>query len=153
MQTYRSDDLAIQPRQTKICKACNLEKDLSNYTHLSTTPGTKKSYYRGECKPCYNKRVAAWYHKNKHGLAFTRMLKSKFGITADEYYAILKTQGGGCAICGRNNTKRRLAVDHCHDTGKVRGILCHYCNQAIGQFKHDQSLLKSAIDYLEKHKG
>lgn len=136
----------------QVCTACKVWKPLANYSHLSTSPNKKKSYYRGSCKPCYNKEIAAWYHKNKHGLAFTRMLKSKYGITCDDYYAIVKSQGGGCGICGKNgHTKHRLAVDHDHATGKVRGVLCHLCNQAIGQLKHDLELLQKAIDYLKKH--
>ncbi|MEY2423977.1 MAG: hypothetical protein QOI95_4044 [Acidimicrobiaceae bacterium] len=73
-----------------------------------------------------------------------------FGITADDVDAMIEKQGGKCIICGR--TPERLAswhVDHCHDTGVVRGILCIDCNQGIGKFHEDPERLRAAADYLE----
>lgn len=67
---------------------------------------------------------------------------------------MLQGQGGGCAICGRTRAeegiKKHLAVDHDHETKKVRGILCECCNRALGLFRHDPSLLSQAKAYLEK---
>ena len=73
-----------------------------------------------------------------------------FGITADDVDALIEKQGGVCAICGRTPT--RLAswhVDHCHETGVVRGMLCIDCNQGIGKFHEDPARLRAAADYLE----
>jgi hypothetical protein len=73
-----------------------------------------------------------------------------FGISADDVDALIEKQGGVCAICGRTPT--RLAswhVDHCHDTGLVRGVLCIDCNQGIGKFHEDPARLRAAADYLE----
>jgi hypothetical protein len=72
-----------------------------------------------------------------------------FGITADDVDALIEKQGGVCVICGR--TPERLAswhVDHCHETGVVRGILCIDCNQGIGKFHEDPQRLRAAADYL-----
>jgi hypothetical protein len=77
----------------------------------------------------------------------------KFGLTADQYEAMLAAQGGGCAICRWKQTARRLAVDHCHTTGKVRGLLCTRCNCAIGNLKEDPALFARALFYLEQHKS
>lgn len=76
----------------------------------------------------------------------------KFGITLDEFNQLLKDQDGKCAICGysdRSNPNFFPVVDHDHETGKVRGLLCMNCNQAIGKFKDDLNIIKSAISYLE----
>jgi hypothetical protein len=57
--------------------------------------------------------------------------RSRTGLSVEEYDAMLKAQGGGCAICGNPPKTRRLDVDHDHKTGKVRGLLCHRCNRAL----------------------
>ena len=64
-------------------------------------------------------------------------LKSKYGISLEEYDQMLTDQGGGCAICGRtcNGNGKALFVDHCHGSGKVRGILCAYCNTGVGWYE------------------
>ena len=78
-------------------------------------------------------------------------LRRRFGITLGEYGDKLERQGGACAICGRRAGKRALAVDHDHATGNVRGILCHYCNTALGKANDDPALLRKMAEYLEKH--
>lgn len=81
-----------------------------------------------------------------------RRLKRKYGITAEQYGEMLAAQAGGCAICARPPKTRRLAVDHNHKTGKVRGLLCYRCN---GQLIRDHTLesLRRAVAYLEKYDG
>lgn len=78
-------------------------------------------------------------------------LKLKFGITPEEYDAILNKQNGCCAICNTHSLafKRRLAVDHNHETGKVRGLLCMFCNTALGKFEDSVDILNRAINYLQ----
>ena len=86
-------------------------------------------------------------------------LKQTYGITLQEYQQLVVDQGGCCAICenevdleprGRGKSYSGFAVDHCHDTGKVRGLLCYKCNLALGHFKDDLNILKKAIEYLER---
>lgn len=79
-------------------------------------------------------------------------LRRKFNLTSVEYDAILERQGGGCAICrqARDPNGRWLAVDHCHDTGRVRGLLCTNCNQAIGKLQDNPDRLRVAVAYLER---
>lgn len=76
--------------------------------------------------------------------------KVKYGITKEEYEAIFKSQRGRCAICRRPPKGKRLAIDHCHKTSKVRGLLCDRCNRGIGTFRDNYSLLELAIKYLEE---
>jgi hypothetical protein len=90
-----------------------------------------------------------WYHNNpERELAID--LK-KYGLTLDQYKSIVHQQKKKCAICdGYNGIGRRLDVDHCHKTKRVRGLLCNRCNKALGLFKDSILILKSAISYLER---
>lgn len=77
-------------------------------------------------------------------------LMSIYGITVDEYDALLKAQGGVCAICGKPPKTRRLGVDHDHKTGVVRGLLCYFCNhRLLGGVKDDVEKLRAAVKYLD----
>ncbi len=87
-------------------------------------------------------------------------LRRKFAITSEEYDNLFESQNGVCAICFLPETAlskwggggRLLSVDHCHSSGKNRGLLCARCNQGIGLLKDDPEVLKNAILYLEKYK-
>ena len=81
-----------------------------------------------------------------------RKLKKSYGMTPDDYTQMLFFQGGVCAICGKPD-KKKLAVDHCHKTGKIRGLLCSCCNTVLGLIKDDPGSLKKAIEYLEDNNG
>jgi Recombination endonuclease VII len=71
----------------------------------------------------------------------------RYGLTLEEFRAILARQGGVCAICGRGG--RRLCVDHCHTTGKVRGFLCSPCNTGLGCYEDNPEFLRAASRYLD----
>ena len=78
---------------------------------------------------------------------------AQYGLTPAEYDARLAQQGGGCAICETKNPNHfsgRFQVDHDHQTGAVRGLLCSGCNGGLGLFKDDAERLKAAIDYLQR---
>lgn len=79
-------------------------------------------------------------------------LKRNFGIGLDQYNQLLERQGCRCAICGDHQSElpKRLAVDHCHDTGIVRGLLCSSCNQAIGALGDTLEAIETAYLYLKK---
>lgn len=82
-------------------------------------------------------------------------LKLYYGISAEDYDRMLDAQGGRCAICGGTQTeadvrKRHLSVDHCHATGRVRGLLCESCNFGLGKFRDDPALLAAALEYLQR---
>lgn len=86
-------------------------------------------------------------------------MKTTYGLSADDYHAMLMAQGNKCAICARSfgddprSRKDLPHVDHSHSTGRVRALLCVRCNQGIGLLREDADLLRSAITYLERHKS
>ena len=86
------------------------------------------------------------------------LLKIRYGITSKEYYERFEKQNGLCAICGQPETSKskngivlKLAIDHCHKTKHIRGLLCAGCNKAIGHAKDSPEFLRKAAEYLETH--
>lgn len=78
----------------------------------------------------------------------------KYGLTLPEFESMLEAQNNKCSICGYSDTSDPNlfpVVDHCHDTEKVRGLLCMSCNMGLGKFKDDVNVLKNAIRYLEEN--
>lgn len=143
------------------CPACDELKELSEYHKDKRRPYGAAH----KCKDCTNayvrKRHAEHFapgkarnheHRRYHK---AYQLRRIYGITIDEYNAKLTEQGGKCAICSMEVTFSRdltaAHLDHCHATGKVRGILCVRCNQGIGFLQDRIDLLYKAIDYLKEY--
>lgn len=103
----------------------------------------------------YHAEYARQYRKDNPDNTKHTALKKMYGITISEYDELWLQQDGICRICGLPETgvirgkPISLAVDHCHTTGKIRGLLCHHCNKSLGGFKDDVSLLERAILYLK----
>lgn len=108
-----------------------------------------KGRFSTQCKRCKKLQDKAYRDGNPREYR-SKVLKRKYGITVAEFDEMLAAQSGGCAICTSNVNPDgpSLAVDHCHKTGKVRGILCGPCNKAIGLFRDDVLLLEKAVTYL-----
>lgn len=83
-------------------------------------------------------------------MARAQYLKDAFGITVEEYNRLLVSQGCRCAICRELPCKKRLAVDHDHETGKIRGLLCFECNIGLGKFRDSALMVEAALRYLTK---
>lgn len=136
--------------QMKTCVVCNVEKDESAFSPYSTRNGNR--YRRGKCRACTisYRDLHPDYRKNDRA----RSLRYKYGMTVMEYERLLKKQKGRCAICSSKASnamnKGYLVVDHCHTTGKLRGLLCHKCNIGLGHFSDRPDLLYKAVNYLEK---
>lgn len=97
-------------------------------------------------------RRKVWYARQDAD--FIRQLSrrrnlQRYGISEQDYSKRLAAQGGGCAVCGKKSKKRRLSVDHCHNSRKVRGILCSGCNIGIGCLGDSPERLRAAAAYLE----
>ena len=126
----------------RVCIKCSAEKENNSINFVSDKNGIKNI-----CRSCDASRRSVNYKDNIKREKNYR-LKKEYGISIEEYDERLKKQNGCCAICLKQPSKKRLAVDHSHSTGKIRGLLCSNCNTAIGKFKDDKSLLAKAIDYL-----
>lgn len=81
-----------------------------------------------------------------------KSLKKWYGITLADYNNMFEKQNGFCLICGvhQSEIKKALCVDHNHDTGEIRGLICDACNKGLGHFKDNENLLQRAIDYLRR---
>ncbi|SRR6266568_8208442 len=82
-----------------------------------------------------------------------RARERQYGLTHDEYMALLEAQGGACAICGGSAQQRALAVDHDHVTSAIRGLLCDRCNPMLGYARDSIAILEAAIEYLKRESG
>lgn len=149
----------------KKCSDCKKEKEISQFYIRRISPDGYGVY----CKTCDNKKSAEYRKKNdkeikvrrkifrdnnKELLRF-RKLKSKRGITKEQYEELLKSQNYRCAICSKKaeDHYRPLALDHDHTTGKIRGILCDNCNRCLGLLKDNKIILQKALEYLDKYQN
>lgn len=132
-------------RQEKITnkRKCSSCKNILPLSEFSKFYRSKSHSYYYNCKNCQSDRY----------------LRYRYGISVNEYAKLIDRQGNKCAICSKdlnlkkNTAKRSLdvAVDHCHSSGKVRGLLCASCNQGLGLFKDSIATLENAINYLVFH--
>jgi hypothetical protein len=102
-------------------------------------------------KEAIKARNKDWAQRNREKVnAYQRRKwrRRQYGISEEYYQDMLEKQNGRCAICGQR-PKRILSVDHCHNTERIRGLLCHFCNAGLGMFKDSKALLNSAVSYLE----
>lgn len=131
---------------SKICTKCGSEKGLGEFYFVKS-----RGRYQSQCKSCdraaseeRHKRLYAHqdeYLKNKR-------LKTRYGISLEEFNSLLESQEGKCKIC-KDELDGAGVLDHCHGTLKVRGILCRTCNAGLGQFKDSIEILRKAVEYLE----
>ena len=121
-------------QKMKKCSKCEVEKPLDNFSANKKT----KDGLQYRCKSCLAEYMADY------------QLNKRYGITLQEYDDLLRSQGGGCAICGSEDSgwDGRFSVDHNHDTGEVRALLCNSCNRGLGFFKDSPDVLQSAKEYL-----
>jgi hypothetical protein len=117
------------------------EYNRKNRLHYKNNKGKKAEY-------------AKLRRKNYPRIYRDREYKNKYNISITEYDAILEKQNRACAICKipQSELNYQLAVDHCHDTKKVRGLLCRSCNLAIGYFRDNVQVIENSIHYLKKFK-
>lgn len=95
------------------------------------------------------KKQAKQYRLQKPMQRRKTEIKRLYGLEIDDYQSILDAQGNKCAICIKP-FRKTPNVDHCHDTGKVRGLLCFNCNRAIGHLQNDTGIIQNAIAYLQR---
>ncbi len=119
------------------CKKCKRKRHTERFIEKH---GASRYEVYGKDNPDYKRRQREWN------------LQHRYGLTLETYDRLLDLQGGVCAICkGSPKEGENLPVDHDHDTGAVRGLLCHPCNRAVGVFQDDLATLRSAATYLLRH--
>lgn len=135
-------------RQRKLCRLCDTEKSFEDFGVNTYTVDGRNSH----CVPCTaTARRKAYEEPAYKNRIRESSYRRKYGISILDYNRILAAQGGGCAICeSRTSGKRKLSVDHSHDSAIIRGILCSGCNTGLGGFKDSKENLLAAIKYLEK---
>lgn len=145
----------MEIEKTKLCKICNKILPINNFYK-------QKNHYGSPCKKCASDKAKKNYTKKprepykyhtkeeKQKAVLGYYLKKKFNITVQEYDDLLRKQNGVCSVCKKQcPTGNRLAVDHNHITGEVRGLLCINCNIILGQAQDNPILLKQLAEYLE----
>ncbi|MDP9391800.1 MAG: endonuclease VII domain-containing protein [Actinomycetota bacterium] len=133
---------AVVPEGFKWCPDCGEVKPLAKFPSTRANVSGRHSY----CKPCHNARDRATLEKL--GGSRTYHLKRRYGITARDADALLANQGGLCAIC---KVSPAVHVNHDHETGAVRALLCFNCNGGLGQFKDNPEVLHAAAYYVQFH--
>lgn len=135
---------------TKECARCHEVKAAEEFYKNRAMASGLTSY----CKRCNSESGKVQYKRSQQRVQIRnrQRLLSTYGLTTESYNELLHAQQLCCAICGtqqsgHTNTEK-LSVDHDHDTGKVRGLLCHRCNRGLGHFSDDPALLEAAIHYL-----
>jgi len=153
------------PTEYKTCSKCKASRPLADF---SCRTGYSDRY-RAQCRSCRSlytrayladnpdaqERIRGYPRKAESSVALrNRMRVQRYGISADRYDRLLKDQRGICAICGCGPEKSAngvLGVDHCHETGRIRGLLCSRCNSAIGQLGDTVVGLMRAVCYLRRN--
>ena len=134
---YRSD-----------CKSCNLAARAAKYRDNPRPAIDRALQWQRDNPERHLAKQREYAESGKKKVADRKShLKRKYGLTLEDFDAMLASQGGGCAICGRTDSDN---VDHDHATGRVRGILCFNCNVAIGHVANDEDRLSAAISYLAR---
>ena len=131
----------------KKCSRCYQEFPYDMfYKHSRSKDG-----HQNFCKPCQKSYGGNW--EKDLNKSRRRKLRNKYNMTLEDYDKMLISQEYKCKICGTTETRNKrytfLPVDHCHSTGKVRGLLCDYCNVGLGRFEDDPERLRKAAEYLE----
>jgi hypothetical protein len=129
----------------KTCKVCGVEKNISDF-------------YTGrkDCKDCKNAAARQWRKDNPENVARhlvrmrERTKERRYGITQEQFNQMLLDQNSKCKICSNEfKSSKDTHIDHCHNTNKVRGLLCNNCNMALGQFNDNTDNMDNAIIYLQ----
>ena len=135
----------------KKCSKCKIEKPLSEFHNVKNGKQGKHHY----CKECMSAHKKQTYPKHKSGYRL-RQIYNKYKLTQDEVNIMYLSQDKKCKICGDIyediSQHGGLYIDHCHNTGKVRGLLCRNCNNLLGVTKDNVLILQEAINYLKSHK-
>lgn len=154
---YVRDLNARLPAGVNRCSFCGLFKGDEQFSPAQRWDGSKrKASY--ECRTCSTARArryrASLDPKTKKAKARQWNIQNSYGMTEADYESMIAFQGDRCAICQNSDPKHssgKWNIDHDHETGKVRSLLCGPCNRGLGKFEDSPARLRAAADYLEAH--
>jgi hypothetical protein len=141
-------------KSTHKCSVCKEEKSLSEFPVRKTHRPGKPVSQCTKCKVAYNKAYREKHREKVLEIERKSKLKMAYGITPEQYEHMLKKQDGKCAICSTKKPGGRTKmffIDHCHNNGNVRGLLCMRCNTGLGLFLDNPKFLLNAISYLKEN--
>lgn len=144
-----SRDMKPAPEGYRVCNTCDSEKLLTEFTKSSRSAGG----YSRRCRACSNSYTAKWARANPSKVKISKrktVVRAKYGDVGMELHHKLAS-GAVCEACGER--RNRMAIDHNHTTGQIRGILCSNCNTALGLLGEDFSRFTSLMEYLKAHTG
>lgn len=130
----------------KDCSNCEKRKDKSEFYW-----DNRRDRIDSWCKECRKAAHREYYEANREqALAYARdyRLKAEYGISQKDYEDLYEQQEGKCALCGKEEQTKPLYIDHCHDTGRIRGLLCPPCNSALGALGDSPKAIKQALKYV-----
>jgi hypothetical protein len=153
--------LEVGPAKEKMCSCCKHVKPVSEFYVIGKYKKTNATRYRSDCKKCLSLKAAVRWEENKDfkdrqkNRGYRYSLKKNYGLTEADYLEMYSKQEGVCAICRQPSELEsgRLAVDHCHETGAIRGLLCRKCNSGLGLLNDSLEMLVNAINYLKEFKN
>ena len=138
---------------TSVSKKCSSCKELKALDLFSLAKGRKHGRHH-VCKSCVSIRMQEYNAKPEVKLRHRNwILKTRYGISNEEYDRLLVSQDGRCKICSGLNKNQTFHVDHDHETGMIRGLLCNGCNTGIGLFRDNPEFLTKAALYLTESKN
>lgn len=134
----------------KVCRDCGLIKSASEFHRYASNRDGLAHY----CKSCARERSRAQWKKYdrktaRHQAQWKKRIQQLYGLTVEQYTARAEAQNNQCPICGASPP--RLVVDHDHETGALRDLLCKSCNIALGYMRDSPAALRAAAEYLERH--
>jgi hypothetical protein len=151
LEDFYTDRKARDGRRPE-CKVCNLARRKAAYLRNPQAVIERAKRWQRDNPERYAERQREYKESGRKAIANRKShLKRKYGLTTEQYTAMLKRQRGRCAICRDFPGDLPLHVDHDHTTGAVRGLLCIRCNNALGLFRESHDLFRQAADYLYKH--
>jgi Recombination endonuclease VII len=138
---------------TRVCRVCEVRKSMSEF-HWTAS----RIHRARKCKACAHARqveIRAGRREEQSAAVRAHHLRRVYGLTPEQVLAMLEEQGSACGLCGKpfgEASGERMHIDHCHETGHVRALLCHNCNVGIGHFQDDEALVLRAAAYLRTHR-
>ena len=132
---------------TKVCKHCGSEKPQTDF-YLFFDKWAGKSYMSARCKPCHQQHKKQNPNTPRNNKA--EKLQLRYGLTYERWENLREAENYACMICGitEDEMGKRLDVDHCHASGKFRGVLCNPCNNILGHARDNPAILEAAAKYL-----